>query len=219
VGSVRTDFREYRPGVAPADWSSQFQAVEATIRSPPVGLADRHYLSVLETAGSSGHAALRWDVVPSSSYFGVLAQLRPRGQGANWDNPLFWLRVGGTLGAEDGLLVYAFTQSGTIDTIGFSARVWDAGSFGPPIAVGTPAVQVPTGVPAVFRCSLSGDPGSGVFRWKAWPVGKEEPAEWDQEVAADEGEQVLPATGGFAVGAQPAAGDTIALDALSLAFE
>jgi hypothetical protein len=211
VGSVRTDFREYHPGVAPADWSQQFQAVEATIRSPPVSQPDRHYLSVLEVAGSSGHAALTLDPLPAVERWEFCARMFMVGASLN----LFWLRVSGTLGAENGVLLQSLVSDGQQE---FFARKYVAGVQGAPIALAPSSVPTLPWAPFILRAELDGAPGAGVIRWRAWPVGADEPSEWDAEANVDASGSQLPATGVFAVAAQENLGD-VRIDALSLAFE
>lgn len=212
---VATDFREYKTGQAPPDWTPLFQDVNSVIQRAPTLPVDRNYLTVSEVEGSTGPAALQWDVIADSTYQSVLARIYQAAPGDGVTRPLLWLRAGGTLRSEDGLLIrYKPGEFGSHD-VQFFVVVYDDGDAQDEFGIGGSSAFGSPGFMARFV--LDGAPGSANLRFRFWDLSEEEPTEWDFDSIV-ELTHLVPAAGGFAIAAQEEAGDP-QIDALAIAFE
>ncbi len=161
MGAYRTDFREYRRGQEPSDWSRLWKTdstlgVQRHRREPArqAGIVLEHDTSLV---------AATWDLIDSSTTAQeVLALIRADGEFA------IGIRLGGSTGSEDGVLL----KAGALVGGGVEAEVVEYSS-GATTSLGTKSGALGGLVWARLKAN-----GTSVTA-KIWGYGTAEPGSWD----------------------------------------
>jgi len=176
MAQFATDFREYRRGRKPDDWSAPHSA-EAGIRVEGVAQepATRNFLSMNPglAAAAATERTLKWDVVGSPADAEVLALMRPTVRGNNGAASFVGtlvLRGGGTAAAANGYRA--------ILGPGVSQFRVDKIVAGTATVLGTPTKTFIVGAYYWVRFQVTGT----TVRARTWALGETEPGSWDVSV-------------------------------------
>lgn len=171
--AVTTDFREYRRGLAPPDWSEQWKTTLAEVSRSMADRVDRAYLEAWQSKG--GWAGLSFDPVADTGDQEILGlfSFSPEASGTQY---IAALRAGGSSGSEDALVLGAIQTTSPL-----AIRVWALES-GTLTAASLPLVlDIPPRHSFWARMRVEGTGAGAELSLKGWEFGEDEPSAWDQE--------------------------------------